>query len=145
MAKLEGKVLIAQGGGPTAVINQSLIGVALEARKFPQVTRIYGAINGVRGIINEEFIDLTHASHDHRRVEEGVDPGKALEVRVPDHPEADRRGQQPDREGEMERQQHGGDVDRQAHAVGGARGRGVGNLHGVRFNCPPEVSLITLA
>ena len=59
MAKLEGKVLIAQGGGPTAVINQSLIGVAVEARKFPQVTRIYGAINGVRGIINEDFVDLT--------------------------------------------------------------------------------------
>ena len=59
MAKLEGKVLIAQGGGPTAVINQSLIGVALEARKFPQVTRIYGAINGVRGIVQEDFIDLT--------------------------------------------------------------------------------------
>jgi ATP-dependent phosphofructokinase / diphosphate-dependent phosphofructokinase len=59
MAKLEGKVLIAQGGGPTAVINQSLIGVALEARKFHQATRIYGAINGVRGIVNEEFIDLT--------------------------------------------------------------------------------------
>jgi 6-phosphofructokinase 1 len=59
MAKLEGKVLIAQGGGPTAVINQSLIGVTLEARKFPQVTRIYGAIHGVRGIVNEDFIDLT--------------------------------------------------------------------------------------
>ena len=59
MATLEGKVLIAQGGGPTAVINQSLIGAVIEARKFPQVTRIYGAINGVRGIINEEFIDLT--------------------------------------------------------------------------------------
>jgi 6-phosphofructokinase 1 len=59
MAKLEGKVLIAQGGGPTAVINQSLIGVAVEARKFPQVTRIYGAINGVRGITNEDFVDLT--------------------------------------------------------------------------------------
>jgi len=59
MATLEGKVLIAQGGGPTAVINQSLIGVALEARKFPQVTRIYGALNGVRGIVNEDFIDLT--------------------------------------------------------------------------------------
>jgi 6-phosphofructokinase 1 len=59
MAKLEGKVLIAQGGGPTAVINQSLIGVTLEARKFPQVTRIYGALHGVRGIVNEDFIDLT--------------------------------------------------------------------------------------
>jgi len=30
-------VLVAQGGGPTAVINQSLVGVVLEARRFPQV------------------------------------------------------------------------------------------------------------
>jgi len=59
MGKLEGKVVVAQGGGPTAVINQSLVGVVLEARKFPQVTRIYGAINGVQGIVNEEFMDLT--------------------------------------------------------------------------------------
>ena len=57
--KLEGKVLIAQGGGPTAVINQSLVGAVLEARKYPQVTRVYGALNGVSGIINEEFLDLT--------------------------------------------------------------------------------------
>jgi 6-phosphofructokinase 1 len=57
--KLEGKVLIAQGGGPTAVINQSLVGAVLEARKYPQVTRVYGALNGVSGIINERFLDLT--------------------------------------------------------------------------------------
>lgn len=57
--KLEGKVVIAQGGGPTAVINQSLVGVTLEARKFPQVSRVYGALYGVQGIVNEEFIDLT--------------------------------------------------------------------------------------
>lgn len=57
--KLEGNVLVAQGGGPTAVINQSMVGVVLEARKFPQVQKIYGALNGVRGIINEEFLDLT--------------------------------------------------------------------------------------
>lgn len=55
----EGKVLIAQGGGPTAVINQSLVGAALESRKFPQVTKVYGAINGVRGIVNQEFYDLS--------------------------------------------------------------------------------------
>lgn len=35
--KLEGKVLIAQGGGPTAVINQSLVGATLESRKFPRL------------------------------------------------------------------------------------------------------------
>jgi len=57
--KLEGKVVIAQGGGPTAVINQSLVGVTLEARKFQQVTRVYGALYGVQGIVNEQFIDLT--------------------------------------------------------------------------------------
>lgn len=57
--KLEGKVVIAQGGGPTAVINQSLVGVTLEARKFSQVTRVYGALHGVQGIVNEQFIDLT--------------------------------------------------------------------------------------
>lgn len=57
--KLEGKVLVAQGGGPTAVINQSLVGVVLESRKFNQITKVYGAINGVSGIINEDFFDLT--------------------------------------------------------------------------------------
>jgi len=67
--KLEGKVVVAQGGGPTAVINQSIAGVVLEARKFPQVTRVYGAENGVRGIINEEFFDLTQeTTHNLERV-----------------------------------------------------------------------------
>jgi 6-phosphofructokinase 1 len=54
-----GKILVAQGGGPTAVINQSMVGVALEARRFQNVTRVYGALHGVRGIVNEDFLDLT--------------------------------------------------------------------------------------
>ncbi|MCA0240448.1 MAG: 6-phosphofructokinase [Proteobacteria bacterium] len=54
-----GKILVAQGGGPTAVINQSLVGVVLEARRFREVTRVYGARHGVRGVVNEDFIDLT--------------------------------------------------------------------------------------
>lgn len=57
--ELKGKVLVAQGGGPTAVINQSLVGAVLESRKFQQITKVYGALNGVEGILNEEFIDLT--------------------------------------------------------------------------------------
>lgn len=56
---LVGKAVIAQGGGPTAVINQSLVGVITEAKKYAQVTGIYGAINGVEGIVKEEFIDLS--------------------------------------------------------------------------------------
>jgi 6-phosphofructokinase 1 len=41
------------------VINQSLVGVVVEARKFPDVSRVYGALNGVKGIVNEELMDLT--------------------------------------------------------------------------------------
>lgn len=62
MGKLVGNVLIAQGGGPTAVINQSLVGAVLESRKFPEVDRVYGALHGVRGIIDENFVDLTQAT-----------------------------------------------------------------------------------
>ena len=56
---MHGKVLVAQGGGPSAVINQSMVGVVLESRRFPQVERIYGALHGVRGIVDEELVDLT--------------------------------------------------------------------------------------
>jgi 6-phosphofructokinase len=53
------KILVAQGGGPTAVINQSMVGVVLESRRFRDVERVYGARHGVRGIVNEDFVDLT--------------------------------------------------------------------------------------
>lgn len=75
--KLEGKILVAQGGGPTAVINQSMVGVVLEGRKFPQVTRVYGAVGGVNGIINENLIDLTQeTTHNLEQVAET--PSSAL-------------------------------------------------------------------
>src|SRR5579884_1095125 len=56
------KILVAQGGGPTAVINQSLAGVALAARNFSHIQSVYGAIHGVRGIINQDFVDLSKES-----------------------------------------------------------------------------------
>lgn len=59
MSQLKGNLLVAQGGGPTAVINQSMVGVVLEARRYAQVERIYGAVHGVEGIVNEAFMDLT--------------------------------------------------------------------------------------
>jgi 6-phosphofructokinase len=52
------KILVAQGGGPTAVINQSLAGVVLEARRFGHIGAVYGARHGVRGIVNEDLVDL---------------------------------------------------------------------------------------
>lgn len=74
---LQGKVLVAQGGGPTAVINQSITGVVLEARKFRNVDLVYGAYHGVRGIVNEDFLDLTQeTSHNLEMVAET--PSSAL-------------------------------------------------------------------
>jgi 6-phosphofructokinase len=71
------KILVAQGGGPTAVINQSLVGVVLEARRMGPVERVYGARHGVRGIINEDFVDLTQeTSHNLEMV--AATPGSAL-------------------------------------------------------------------
>ena len=61
---LQGKVLIAQGGGPTAVINQSLVGAVLEARRMG-AEGILGAMLGVSGIINEDFVDLAQETDAH--------------------------------------------------------------------------------
>ena len=62
MSKLVGKAVIAQGGGPTAVINQSVVGATLEARKFAEITHVYGARHGVSGIINEDFVNLSETT-----------------------------------------------------------------------------------
>jgi len=59
---LTGKILVAQGGGPTAVINQSMAGIVLEARNFASVDHVYGALNGVSGIVDENFLDLSQES-----------------------------------------------------------------------------------
>ncbi len=57
--KLTGNMLIAQSGGPTMVINQSLIGAVVEAKKHnARIKKIYGALHGIGGILGENFIDL---------------------------------------------------------------------------------------
>ncbi len=58
------KVLVAQGGGPTAVINQSLVGLTLEARQHTPPIQVLGARFGVRGIVNEDLVDLSKESVD---------------------------------------------------------------------------------
>ena len=62
---LQGKLLVAQGGGPTAVINQSLVAAVLEARRYGNIDRVYGAVHGVRGIVNEDFVDLSGETTSH--------------------------------------------------------------------------------
>jgi 6-phosphofructokinase 1 len=56
--KLVGNMLIAQSGGPTAVINQSLVGAVLEARRHRQIRNIYGALHGIQGILDDNLVDL---------------------------------------------------------------------------------------
>jgi 6-phosphofructokinase 1 len=53
-----GNMLIAQSGGPTVVINQSLVGAVLEAKKHPCIKRIFGALHGIEGILNDNLVDL---------------------------------------------------------------------------------------
>ena len=60
MAK--GNMLIAQSGGPSMVINQSLVGAVLAARETRAVGKIYGALHGIQGILDERFIDLRKES-----------------------------------------------------------------------------------
>ena len=55
---LTGNVLVAQSGGPTAVINASLAGVIEEALNHDCIEEIYGGLNGVLGILQERLIDL---------------------------------------------------------------------------------------
>src|SRR5215471_16946801 len=58
MAELVGNLLVAQSGGPTAVINASVAGVLQEAGKHGCIEEIYGGLNGILGILNEELIDV---------------------------------------------------------------------------------------
>ena len=57
---MKGSVLIGQSGGPTAVINASLQGIIEEAFKNPLVTNVYGALNGIDGILNHQIIDFKY-------------------------------------------------------------------------------------
>lgn len=60
--ELNGNCLIAQSGGPTAVINSSLAGAITEALNHPCIEEIYGARNGVVGILQEDLVDLAEES-----------------------------------------------------------------------------------
>lgn len=57
----ENNLLIVHGGGPTAVINASLYGAIIEAKKYPWLNHIYAARNGTGGLLNEDFIRLDEA------------------------------------------------------------------------------------
>ena len=60
--------VVGQSGGPTGVINASLVGVIEEAHKHPEIENLYGAIHAVAGIVKDEFIDLKKLSAETREI-----------------------------------------------------------------------------
>ncbi len=55
-------VIIGQSGGPTAVINNSIKGVIDVLSLTGKINKIYGAKNGILGILNEELLDISAQS-----------------------------------------------------------------------------------
>lgn len=62
MSTPRGNALIGQSGGPTCVINQSLVGVVEECVAADAIQNVYGAVHGIQGVLNEHLIDLGRES-----------------------------------------------------------------------------------
>lgn len=74
---MAGTFVIAQGGGPTAVINQTVVGAVLEVRRKHPGARVLGARHGVRGVRDGDYVDLTDMREDQLRLI-GRTPSAAL-------------------------------------------------------------------
>ncbi len=59
MSDLKGACIIGQSGGPTAVINASVLGAVQAALNAPQITRVLGAANGITGVLNQRLYDMS--------------------------------------------------------------------------------------
>ena len=60
--KIRGNGIVAQSGGPTAVINNSLCGVIHAWKEQGAEGCLYGAIHGIRGVLEEKLVDLNAQS-----------------------------------------------------------------------------------
>ena len=58
MSTLKGACIIGQSGGPTSVINASAYGVIDAALKDPNITRVFGAEHGIKGVLNDRLFDM---------------------------------------------------------------------------------------
>jgi len=78
MAKApKANAVVGQSGGPTGVINASLVGVIEEAKKHPEIQNLYGAIHAVAGMVKDDFIDLKKLSAETLKVV-AASPSSAL-------------------------------------------------------------------
>ncbi|MBI1336153.1 MAG: diphosphate--fructose-6-phosphate 1-phosphotransferase [Phycisphaera sp.] len=61
---LKGNVVVGQSGGPTVVINQSLVGVVEALRGQPNIGKVLGCLHGVRGIVDHQYIQMQDIPQD---------------------------------------------------------------------------------
>ena len=59
-----GKCLVAQSGGPTAVINATLAGIVRSNQLNKVYDAVWGGLHGIEGILQERFVDLTEMSEE---------------------------------------------------------------------------------
>jgi 6-phosphofructokinase len=59
VGRLIGNCIFGQSGGPTSVINSSASGVIQEALKQDDILKVYGASNGIKGILDENFFNMS--------------------------------------------------------------------------------------
>ena len=64
MKVLKGAALFGQSGGPTSVINSSAAGVFLEALNQENITNVYGAEYGIKGILDDRLFDISKEDRD---------------------------------------------------------------------------------
>jgi len=79
---LTGNALVGQSGGPTAVINQTLVGVVRSALAAEPIVRVLGAINGIQGILEGRICDFADEDPDHLEVVAGTPSSALLSVRL---------------------------------------------------------------
>ncbi len=58
MSTLKGACIIGQSGGPTSVINASAYGCIKTALENENITKVYGALNGIKGVLDDNLIDM---------------------------------------------------------------------------------------
>ena len=56
-------IMVAQSGGPTPAINATVVGILELAKRNDSIDHVYGALNGIEGVINQQFIDINQRIH----------------------------------------------------------------------------------
>ena len=64
MSELKGACIIGQSGGPTSVINSSVLGAIETALDCPAITRVLGAAHGIRGVLDDDLLDIDKESRE---------------------------------------------------------------------------------